>query len=192
MAQDWLLEYRYGKQAVMLALHRSDVGDLNRRARSQLRGQRRSRRTGNRSSTTSSSPWATGSSPCVTGGASVCSTALTATVRGRAGKDIVVETDEGARVQVPLEYLLEGHLIHAYAMTIHKSQGMTCDVALVLGDDALHAEAGYTAMTRARTAQSSLCRRLGGARRCSGGSSGARWSGTTAKTTAHDHLSVAR
>ena len=33
---------------------------------------------------------------------------------------------------------------------------MTCDVALVLGDDTLHAEAGYTAMTRARPATTSM------------------------------------
>ncbi|MEZ5182201.1 MAG: ATP-dependent RecD-like DNA helicase [Acidimicrobiales bacterium] len=43
-----------------------------------------------------------------------------------------------------------GHLTHGYAMTIHKSQGMTCDVALVLGDDTLHKEAGHTSITRGR------------------------------------------
>ncbi|HEX2064571.1 MAG TPA: hypothetical protein VHE80_09145 [Acidimicrobiales bacterium] len=37
MADDWVLEHRDGKQAVMLALHRSDVADLNRRARARLR-----------------------------------------------------------------------------------------------------------------------------------------------------------
>jgi len=37
MAEDWLLEHRDNKQAVMLALHRSDVADLNRRARARLR-----------------------------------------------------------------------------------------------------------------------------------------------------------
>ncbi len=35
-------------------------------------------------------------------------------------------------------------------MTIHKSQGMTCDVSLVLGDETLHQEAGYTSITRGR------------------------------------------
>jgi ATP-dependent exoDNAse (exonuclease V) alpha subunit len=73
-----------------------------------------------------------------------------ATVQGRAGTDVLVVTDEGARVQVPLQYLLDGHVAHAYALTVHKSQGLTCDVTLVLGDDTLHAEAGYTAMTRGR------------------------------------------
>lgn len=35
-------------------------------------------------------------------------------------------------------------------MTVHKSQGMTCDISLVLGDDSLYAEAGYTSITRGR------------------------------------------
>ena len=37
MAEDWLLEHRDGKSALMLAPHRSDVADLNRRARRLLR-----------------------------------------------------------------------------------------------------------------------------------------------------------
>ena len=173
----------------MLALHRSDVGDLNRRARSQPTAQRRSRRAGNRHRR-----------PRARRGDRVialrnrrrigCSTAL-GHGRGRAGKDIVVETDEGARVQVPSSTCSTGHLTHAYAMTIHKSQGMTCDVALVLGDDTLHAEAGYTAMTRARTRNlpmPSTGREPGDAL----GGRPARAGATTAKTIAHDHLSVAR
>lgn len=35
-------------------------------------------------------------------------------------------------------------------MTIHKSQGLTCDRAFVLADEQLYAEAGYTALTRGR------------------------------------------
>lgn len=190
MAEDWLLEHRDGKHAVMLALHRSDVGDLNRRARSRLRAVgelgepilaideldlavgdrvialRNRRRIGLLNGTQ-------------------------ATVQGRAGNDIVVVTDEGARVQVPLEYLLDGHLAYAYALTVHKSQGMTCDVALVLGDDTLHAEAGYTAMTRARArnhlyavAAGELGDPLADVRRA--------LERSTAKTMAHDHVPAAR
>ncbi len=149
MADDWLLEGRDGKAVVMLALHRSDVADLNHRARARLRSTgvlgepvlridehdfavgdrvvalRNYRRIGLLNGTQ-------------------------ATVRGRAGQDLVVQTDEGEQVQVPLRYVLDGHVTHAYALTIHKSQGMTCDVTLVLGDDTLHAEAGYTAMSRGR------------------------------------------
>jgi ATP-dependent exoDNAse (exonuclease V) alpha subunit len=38
-----------------------------------------------------------------------------ATVRGRNGNDLVVRADEGIQVQVPLRYLLDGHVTHAYA-----------------------------------------------------------------------------
>ena len=31
---------------------------------------------------------------------------------------------------------------------MHKTQGMTCEVALLFGDDSLYAELGYTAVTR--------------------------------------------
>ncbi len=44
---------------------------------------------------------------------------------------------------------MDEHLAHAYARTIHKTQGLTCDVALLLGDDTLYAELGYTGLTRA-------------------------------------------
>ena len=190
MAMDWLLEHRDGKQAVMLALHRSDVGDLNRRARSQLRA----------SGDLGEPVMAMDDLELAVGDRVIALrnrrrigllNGTTATVRGRAGNDIVVETDEGARVQVPLEYLLEGHLTHAYALTVHKSQGMTCDVALVLGDDTLHAEAGYTAMTRARTrshlytvAAGESGDPLADVRRA--------LERTTAKSMAHDHIPVAR
>ena len=36
-------------------------------------------------------------------------------------------------------------------MTIHKAQGMTCDVALTLASDTLYREAAYTALSRGRT-----------------------------------------
>ena len=35
-------------------------------------------------------------------------------------------------------------------MTIHKAQGLTCDRAYVLGDEHLHREAAYTALSRGR------------------------------------------
>ena len=40
------------------------------------------------------------------------------------------------------------HLQHGYARTVHKTQGLTCEVALLLGDDTLYAELGYTGLTR--------------------------------------------
>jgi conjugative relaxase-like TrwC/TraI family protein len=55
----------------------------------------------------------------------------------------------GREVQLPLDYVTD-HLSHAYARTVHKTQGLTCDVGLLLGDDALYAELGYTGLTRGR------------------------------------------
>jgi len=51
---------------------------------------------------------------------------------------------------IPTAYLEDGGLDHAYAMTIHKAQGLTCDRAFVLGDELLHREAAYTALSRGR------------------------------------------
>ena len=188
MAEDWLLEHRDGKQAVMLALHRSDVSDLNRRARAGLRA---SGELGEPVIAIDDLELAVGDRVIALRNRRRIGllNGTQATVRSRAGQNIVIDTDEGARVQVPLEYLLEGHLTHSYALTIHKSQGMTCDVALVLGDDTLHAEAGYTAMTRARTrnhlytvAASEIGDPLADVRRA--------LERSTAKTTAHDHVSI--
>ena len=172
----------------MLALHRSDVGDLNRRVRSRLRA---SGELGEAVITIDDLELAAGDRVIALRNRRRIGllNGTQATVRGRSGQDVVVVTDEGVRVQVPLDYVVDGHLTHAYALTIHKSQGMTCDVALVLGDDTLHAEAGYTAMTRARTrnhlytvAASEIGEPLADVRRA--------LERSTAKTTAHDHVSI--
>jgi hypothetical protein len=47
--------------------------------------------------------------------------------------------------------LVAEHLQHGYARTVHKTQGLTCDVALLLGDDTLYADFGYTGLTPAAT-----------------------------------------
>jgi ATP-dependent exoDNAse (exonuclease V) alpha subunit len=62
-------------------------------------------------------------------------------------KGVHVRLDAGRKVALPLDYVTD-HLSHSYARTIHKTQGLTCDVALLLGDDSLYAELGYTGLTR--------------------------------------------
>lgn len=74
-----------------------------------------------------------------------------ATVIGQRGDRLLLDVHDADRqVAIPADYIAEGHLTHGYASTIHKNQGITCDAALVLGDDALFAELGYSALTRGR------------------------------------------
>ena len=51
---------------------------------------------------------------------------------------------------VPAAYLASGGLDHGYALTVHQSQGMTCERAMLLGSDALYREAGYVGLSRGR------------------------------------------
>jgi hypothetical protein len=51
--------------------------------------------------------------------------------------------------RLPNDYSVE-HLDHAYATTIHKAQGATYDRVLLLGDDRLYRQAGYTGLSRGR------------------------------------------
>ncbi len=53
-------------------------------------------------------------------------------------------------VQLRQDYINAGWVQHGYAMTIHKSQGATCDKVFVVGPAGLYREAAYVAMSRAR------------------------------------------
>lgn len=64
--------------------------------------------------------------------------------------EIVIERDEGGLVTLPRSYLEAGHLTHCYAMTGHKAQGMTTDKGFVLGDETLYREWTYVAMSRGK------------------------------------------
>jgi conjugative relaxase-like TrwC/TraI family protein len=59
-----------------------------------------------------------------------------------------VTADDGITVTIPFAYAAAGHLTHGYAMTIHKAEGATVDVALVLADESMTREQLYTAMSR--------------------------------------------
>ena len=70
------------------------------------------------------------------------------TITGADHRAIRIRTDNGRDVSLPLDYVTD-HLQHGYARTVHKTQGLTCEVALLLGDDTLYAELGYTGLTAA-------------------------------------------
>jgi hypothetical protein len=59
---------------------------------------------------------------------------------------------DGQEHSVDRRLLSTGDVRHGYAMTVHKAQGATVDVALVSGTAALTKEAGYVALSRGTTA----------------------------------------
>ncbi len=65
-------------------------------------------------------------------------------------RTLTVRLDTGSRCEVPITYLDGGHLAHGYATTAHKAQGLTCERALLLGNDALYRELGYVGLSRGR------------------------------------------
>jgi conjugative relaxase-like TrwC/TraI family protein len=69
----------------------------------------------------------------------------------RERRTVEVELDHHRRLTLPARYLDAGHVSHAYALTGHKTQGLTVERAFVLADDrrALR-EWGYVAFSRAR------------------------------------------
>jgi ATP-dependent exoDNAse (exonuclease V) alpha subunit len=147
----WCDEHLDGRDALMIASTRAAVDDLNRRARAQLITERvlprehivihgREFAVGDHVITLHNDyRWG-------------LLNGLRGTVTEADPKQgkIVVAFDNGWNVAIPDHYFRAGWLDHAYAMTIHKAQGLTCDVALVLGDDHLYREAGYTALSRGR------------------------------------------
>jgi Ti-type conjugative transfer relaxase TraA len=66
--------------------------------------------------------------------------------RKAAGIVLHVRLDDGRRLAVDTAQY--GHFDHGYALTVHKSQGVTVDRAYVLATKSMHAELAYVAMTR--------------------------------------------
>ena len=61
---------------------------------------------------------------------------------------VEVDFDRAGPVGLDARYLDEGYLDYGYAMTAHAAQGLTVDKTFVLGTDDLYQEWGYTALTR--------------------------------------------
>lgn len=148
LAEDWFLEHGDGKHAVMLALRRDDVAELSYRARRLLH---RDGQLGDRVLTTADADFCVGDRVLALRNDRRIGikNGTQGTIAGIEDGNLRIDTQNGRRLEVSARYAWE-YLSHGYAMTVHKAQGMTCDVSIVLGDDTLYAEAGYTSITRGR------------------------------------------
>ena len=156
--QDWWQAHQTGADTLLLAGTRAEANALNRLARQhaadhgtltgpELTTARRVFQQGDRVLITQNR----GDQPTVTGG-------RTRIDNGMLGTITSINIDNGtvdvrlphATVRLDRAYLDAGHLDHGYAMTIHKSQGTTCDHVYVVGPAGLYREAAYVALSRAR------------------------------------------
>lgn len=149
LVQDWNHARTQGKHAIMIAARRSDVADLNHRARQHLTDD----------GTIGQTLWQNDTTDFAHHDRVVANknnhqlgllNGNHATVKAAISTGLIIETDSGKRITVPDDYINNGHLTHAYALTVHKAQGMTCDRAYLLGNDNLYNELGYTGLSRAR------------------------------------------
>lgn len=73
----------------------------------------------------------------------------TGTVTGAADERLTIRLDTGGEVMLTDEYLRRGgHVTHAYALTTHRAQGGTWDVAIAVGADGLYKEGADVELSR--------------------------------------------
>jgi Ti-type conjugative transfer relaxase TraA len=152
MVADWWATQNDGEPGIMLAARRSDVADLNRRARALMIA---AGKLGESSLQVAGTEFAPGDRVMA-----LCNNRGLGVVNGTRGVveqidatrgDLRMCCDDGSSVRLPASYLASGHLTHAYAITGHKAQGMTTERGLVLGDETLYREWAYVAMSRGRS-----------------------------------------
>jgi conjugative relaxase-like TrwC/TraI family protein len=143
------------EQVVMLAVRRTDVDELNQRARAHMNA------AGRLSGPTLTVPVSAYADRSFAAGDLVIARRndySRGLINGQRGTVTAVDADNstltlqlgGRSTTVPAGYLTAGGLDHGYALTVHQSQGMTCEQALLLGSDALYREAGYVGLSRGR------------------------------------------
>jgi hypothetical protein len=151
LVTDWWQARRHltADQAIMVALRRSDVEDLNQRARARL----------DAAGLLTGDPIEVDGRRFQVGDRIVClrnardldvCNGTTATIEGFDEVCIDILLDNGDLRWISRRYLEDGHVTHGYAITGHKAQGLTVDHVFVLGSDELYREWGYVAMSRGR------------------------------------------
>lgn len=150
MVADWFESRKQGEQPIMLALRRRDVDELNARARALLVEAGEIEAQG---VSIAGRPFAAGDRVvCLHNDRRVgVHNAMFGSVESIDDDGFVVKVDGAEhRLKIPTSYVADGHLTHAYATTIHKAQGATYERAMLLGDDRLYRQAGYTGLSRGR------------------------------------------
>jgi len=145
MTEAWWSSHQAGEDAMMYALRRADVDDLNARARARLKA---AGELGDERAEVAGREFAVGDKVmCLRNDHRL------GVRNGTVGTVAAVEAGEvvlADGTHLPSSYLQAGHLMHAYASTVHKGQGATVDRAYLLGSDQLYREAGYVGMSRGR------------------------------------------
>jgi conjugative relaxase-like TrwC/TraI family protein len=151
---DYLSAREAGGSVVMLTSRRVDARKLNTLARHALKAEGRlGRRTLRVRVDGQAVDWRVGDEAVITRNDYPLD--LINGSRGRVSRisrdGLTVDTETGP-VQVPRHLLEAGVLTYGYALTIHKAQGITVDVALLYASGTLTRESGYVGMSRGRTA----------------------------------------
>jgi Ti-type conjugative transfer relaxase TraA len=149
LVEDWWQAHQRGEQALMIALRRSDVADLNARARERLR---EAGALGVEQAEPGERSFAVGDRVIAGRNDRMIGVTNGDTGRITALDDhrLTVALDDGRSTEIPRGYADDGHLDHGYAITAHRAQGATVDRAFVLGSDELYREWAYTALSRHR------------------------------------------
>ena len=151
LVSDWWDAFRDEPRSVMIAARRTDVADLNARARRELR---HAGVLGEDEIEVGRSAFSVGDSVMA-----LRNDSFLGVINGTRGvvsevdverREVTVDTGRTS-VKLPAAYLDEGNLQHAYAITGHKAQGMTTNRCFVLADETLYREWAYVAMSRGRT-----------------------------------------
>lgn len=152
LVSDWwhTVDTLAADQAIMVALRRADVDDLNHRARTRMTAT--GRLTGPVLRVDEVEFRAGDRIVClrndrhvgVVNGTRATITAV------RDDHSLQVRGDDGTRLHLPALYLQAGQVAHGYAITGHKAQGLTVDHTFVLATEATYREWGYVALSRGR------------------------------------------
>ena len=150
MLADWWAAYVVGDDAVMLAGRRADVAELN------ICGHVRADAAGMLTGPTldvAGTPIQAGDKVMM-----LRNDRKLGVRNGNRGVVVAVDPDQHSMqvrlargtIDLPASYVEGRHVDLAYAMTVHKAHGTTCDATMMLADDLLYRELAYEAMSRGR------------------------------------------